>query len=43
MRLMNIASPNGESEDGELYEPHEANSAQGEGKEPRLLNSKEKI
>lgn len=40
MRLMNFTNPNGDSEDGELYEPHESREADGE---PRLLTSKEKI
>jgi len=40
MRLMNFTSPTGDSEDGELFEPHEVNCGEGE---PRLLSSKEKI
>jgi len=46
---MNFASPNVNSEDGELYEPHEVyrntdgTSSTISGKEPRLLTGKEKI
>ena len=45
MRLMNLTSPTGEGEDnGELYEPHQLQRAESDGKDPpKLLNSKEKI
>ena len=45
MRLMNLTSPTGDAEDnGELYEPHDSNRAESDGKDPpKLLNSKEKI
>ena len=45
MRLMNFASPNGESDDGgeAMYEPHESQTNNNSSAAASMLTSKEKV